>query len=177
MSTPFDDALAGFRLGESETCLRLDSVEDFNRATLALLRQARRELRILTPDFEPERYNTLEFRDALSAFMRRSRHTDTRILLGDPTIAIRWGHKVVNLARRMTSRLQLRQLGEEDFRGLRNEAWIVADGICLLRRDGMDGYAGSLVARSLPHAPRASQHFLELWERSGDIPDFRNLNL
>jgi hypothetical protein len=177
MSTPFDDVLAAFRLGESETFLRLDGVEDFNRATKALLQQARREVYILTPDFEPERYNNMEFRDALSAFMRTSRYTDTRILLGDPTIAVRWGHKVVSLAKRMTSKLQIRQLSEEDFQSLRNEAWIVADDICLLRRDGMDGYQGSLAARAIPHAQRASQRFLELWERAGDIPDFRTLNI
>lgn len=177
MSTPFDDVLAGFRLGESETFLRLDGVEDFNRATAALLAQARREVYVLSPDFEPERFNNMEFRDALSAFMRSSRHTDTRILIGDPTIAVRWGHKVVSLAKRMTSKLQIRQLPEEDFQGLQNEAWIVADDICLLRRDGMNGYQGSLASRAIPHAQRASQRFLELWERAAEIPDFRNLHL
>lgn len=177
MNTPFDQALAGFQLGESETFLRLEGVEDFNRATVALLQQAQREVYLLTPDFEPERYNNIEFRDALSAFMRRSRYTDTRILLGDPAIAVRWGHKVVALAKRMTSKLQIRQLREEDFQALANEAWIVADDICLLRRDGLDGYHGSLAARSIPHAQRASQRFLELWERAHEVADFRNLNL
>lgn len=175
MSTPFDDVLAGFSLGESETLLKLDSIDDFNRATHVLLQQARRELLILTPDFEPERYNNVEFADALSAFARRSRYSDVRILVGDPGIAIRWGHKVVTLARRLPTRLRIRQLDEDDFNP--DEAWIVADDIGLLRRDGTDGYKGSLAAKSIPHAQRASQRFTELWDRSCEIPDFRNLDL
>lgn len=175
--TPFELALDGFRLGESDTLLRLDGIGEFHRATTALLRQARREVYVLSPDLEPERYNVNEFRDTLSAFIRSSRYTDTRILLGDPTIAVRWGHRVVRLARRLTSKLHIRQLAEEDFRNLANESWIVADNICLLRRDGQDGYQGSLAARAIPHAQRASQRFLELWERAREIPDFRNLNL
>lgn len=173
--TPFDQALDAFQLGVSETFLRLDGVEDFNRATAALVGQTRRELYIVTPDFEPERYNNDAFADAISAFARRSRHSDVRILLGDPTIAVRWGHRVVTLARRLPTRLRIRQLDENDFE--RAEAFIVADDIGLLRRDSMDGYNGSLAARAIPHAQRASQRFTELWERSRSIADFRILDI
>lgn len=175
MSTPFDDVLAGFRLGESETLLKLDSLEDFHRAQLQLLRQVRRELFIVTPDFEPDRYNDTGFSEALSAFVRRNRHADARILLGDPAIALRWGHRVVNLSRRLTTRLRIRQLHEADYDP--EQAWMVADGIGLLRRDSTDGFKGMLSAKSIPHAQRASSRFIELWERSREIPDFRHLAL
>jgi hypothetical protein len=179
MTTPFDDVLAGFRLGESETLLRLDSLEDFQRATTALLGQTRRELYIVTPDFEPERYNDITFAEALSAFTRRSRYSDARILIGDPAIALRWGHKIVNLARRLPTKLRIRQLHEEDFdtTGERTEAWIVADDIGLLRRDGREGFKGMLAAKAIPQAQRASQQFSAMWERSREVADFRNLDL
>lgn len=173
--TPFDLVLEHFQLGESETFLRLDGIDQFNRATARLLAQAKRELCIVTPDFEPERFNNVVFADALSAFARRSRYAEARILLGDPSIAIRWGHKVVALARRIPTKLQIRQLDDEDITP--PEAFIVADDIGLLRRDSQDGYAGSLAARSIPYAQRASQRFTELWERSREIPDFRMLSL
>ncbi|MDF2445199.1 MAG: hypothetical protein K0S46_435 [Moraxellaceae bacterium] len=172
---PFDLALDSFQLGESETFLRLDGEHDFNRATARLLGQARREVYILTPDFEPERFNNVEFADALSAFARSSRYADTRILLGDPSVAVRWGHKVVALARRMPTRLRIRQIDEDDFDPA--EAFIVADDIGLLRRDSQDGYIGSLAAKSIPHAQRASLRFAELWERSRAIADFRILDI
>lgn len=173
--TPFDLALAGFRLGESETFLRLEGEEQFQHATAALVAQARRELFIITPDFEPARFNNVAFADALSAFARRSRFSDARILVGDPAIAVRWGHKVVTLARRMSSKLRIRQLDEDDI--AKAEAIIVADDIGLLRRDGPDGFQGSLASRAIPHAQRASQRFTELWERSREVPDFRLLDI
>lgn len=180
MSTPpepaaFDLALEGFRLGESETFLRLEGIVDFNRATGRLVAQTRRTLCIVTPDFEPERYNNDDFASALSAFLRSSRHAQARILLGDPGIAVRWGHRVVTLARRLPSKLQIRQLDADDINP--PEAVIVADGFGLLRRDGLDGYHGSLAARAIPHAQRAQQRFTECWERSRAIPDFRTLDI
>ena len=173
--TPFERALEGFRLGESDTVLRLDGLDDFKRATRTLLAQARREVYLLTPDFEPERFNNVDFVDALSAFARRSRYTDARILVGDPAIAVRWGHKVVALARRLPTRLRIRQLHEDDVDA--TEALIVADDIGLLRREGREGLKGSLVARAIPHAQRASNRFTEMWERSQEVADFRNLDI
>lgn len=175
MTTPFETVLAGFRLGESETLLKLDGKEAFSAAQLALLAQARRELYILTPDFEPERYNDIAFADALSSFVRRSRYSDARILVGDPRIALRWGHHVVTLAKRLTSNLRIRQLHEDDYDP--EEAWIVADGIGMLRRDGSEGLKGSLSAKSIPYARRASDRFAELWERAEEIQEFRNLHI
>lgn len=179
MSTPFDDVMAGFQLGESETFLRLDGAEQFSRAELALIRQARRKLYIVTPDFEPERYNSVFFADVLSSFIRRSRFVDARILIGDPTIAVRWGHKLVHLARRLPSKLLIRQLSREDFDTAeeRAQAWMVADDIGLLRRDPGDGMKGMLAAKSIPHAQRASDKFIELWERAREVKDFRNLDI
>jgi hypothetical protein len=183
MSTPFDSpfdspfeiALAAFQLGKSETFLKLDGIENFHAAQLTLLAQSKRTLYIVTPDFEPDRYNNAVFTDALSAFIRSSRFTDTRILLGNPAIALRWGHYVVKLAQRLTSTLLIRQIHEEDFDP--DAAWIVADNIGLLRRDGSAGLKGMLAAKAIPHAQRANDKFIALWERSRDIPDFRNLSL
>lgn len=178
MEHNFEYELAGFWLGTSDSLVHLSSCDEFNRATATLLQQARRRIFILTPDFEPERYNNEAFVDALTAFATRSRHSDTRILLADPAIAVRWGHKVVQLGRRLTSRLLIRQLGEEDLQEAGQEAWIVADDIGMLRRDGVQDYKrGTLNPNSIPHAQRASQRFLEMWERSTEVPDFRTLHI
>lgn len=179
MSTPFDDVLAGFQLGESETLLRLDGPEQFARAEHVLIRQTQRKLYILTPDFEADRYNTTAFADLLSAFVRRSRFTDARILVGDTAIAVRWGHKLVKLMQRLPGKLQIRQLSGEDFdtEKERIQAWMVADDIGLLRRDPVDGMKGMLAAKAIPQAQRASEKFLELWERAREVRDFRNLDI
>lgn len=175
MTTPFDAALEQFKLGESEELVRLEGIDEFCKAQRLLIGQAKREVFIMTPDLEPERYNEPEFASALSAFVRRSRFTDVRILVADPSIAIRWGHHVVKLGRRLTSNLKIRQLSGEDAR--RPEAWMVVDDIAMLRREGNDGFIGVLNPKSIPHAQRARRDFIEMWERSEEIPDFRQLHL
>ncbi|MCC2638180.1 MAG: hypothetical protein K0Q68_1899 [Moraxellaceae bacterium] len=174
-STPFDLALEGFQLGDSDTVLRLDGPDEFARATLALVAQTRRELCIVSPDFEPERFNNADFASALTRLARRSRHAEIRILVGDPTIAVRWGHKVVALSHRISSTLRIRQLDEEDFDP--QQAWMVADDIGLLRRDNAEVLKGSLVARAIPHGQRASEKFTQWWDRSREIADFRQLHI
>ncbi len=171
----FEEALSAFRLGNSDSLLRLDGPAEFSRATQALLQQVRRKLYILSTDFEPERYNTQEFADALSAFVRRNRYTQARILIADPDVAVRWGHKVVSLSRRLHSRLSIRQLHQEDLP--LTEAWMLADDIGLLKRDSLEALKGTLSAKSIPHAQRMARRFDELWERSHEIADFRILDI
>jgi hypothetical protein len=171
----FTRALDGFRLGESDTVLRLDGPDQFARATLAVVGQTRRELCIVSPDFEPERFNNDDFASALTRLARRSRWSDIRILIADPALAVRWGHKVVALSRRLPTTLRIRQLDDEDA-GAR-QAWLLADDICLLRRDDPEVLKGSLVARAIPHGQRAAQQFTEWWERSREVADFRQLHL
>lgn len=173
--TMFDETLAGFQLGDSETILRLGSLEQFQRAALLMLSQTRRQLHMVTPDLEPERFNNHDFVDALSAFARRSQYTETRILVGDPAIAIRWGHQLVALSRRLPTLIRIRQLHKDDYKG--SESWIVADDIGLIRRDGMDGYLGLLSAKSIPQAQRNNRLFTELWERAHEVAEFRELHL
>lgn len=179
MTTPpnqaFELALSSFVLGESEALVHLEGEDAFSRAQVLLMQQAKRELFILTPDFEPERYNEAGFADALSAFVRRSRFTDARILVGDPALAIRWGHQVVALGRRLSSNLKIRQLHDEDAKV--QHMWMVADDIGMLRREGTAGLKGILSAKSIPHAQRARRQFIEMWERSTEVPDFRQLHL
>lgn len=175
MTTLADDVLEGFRLGESETLLRLEGPEQMQKATLLLLSQAVRQVHIITPHLEADRFNTPEFADALSAFARRSRYAETRILVGDPSIAIRWGHRVVQLARRLPSLVQIRQLHHEDYNP--EEAWIVADDIGLLRRDGIDGFLGMISAKSVMQAKKNNRRFKEIWERAHQVQEFREMHL
>lgn len=171
--TIFDETLAGFRLGQSETLLRLDGPEQFHQATILLLSQTVRQLHIVTPDLESERFNHTDFADALSHFARRSQYTETRILVGEPGVAIRWGHQVVNLTRRLSSLIHIRRIHEDDFDP--EEAWIVADDMAMIRRDGMDGYKGLLSAKAIPAAQQKNRRFVEIWERAHEVAEFREM--
>lgn len=162
-------------LGETDSLWKLDGAQDMQTATEWLLASARRSVCILTPDFEPERFNTPEFASQLSAFARRSRYSEAFILLADPALAVRWGHHVVTLMQRIPDLIAIRQLHEDDMKAA--ESWMLADDIGLLRRHSPDGLTGILNPKAIPHAQDCRRRFTEWWERARDVRDFRRMHL
>lgn len=169
------ERLKTWETGSNAPLLRLEGLTEFSEAADRLVRQARRKLYIVTPDLEPERFNTGEFADAISAFARKNRHAEARILIAEPAIAIRWGHRLVRLSQRLPSSLMIRQFNQEDLP--LKEIWMLADGLSVLRRDSFELLKGSLSARSVPHAQRMVEWFEERWERSRQVPEFRQLDI
>lgn len=170
-----DEQLATFTLGESDIRLELTHLSMLKNAALALLAQSKREIFIITPDLEHSRFDNDEFIDALSAFARSSRHTCTRLLVADPLLAIKDGHRLINLMRKLSSLIEIRQVHEDDVD--LTQSWIVADNIGLLRCTNRDPWQGSLLPKGTPYAQQARSRFLEYWERASAVQDFRILSL
>lgn len=166
---------AAFQLDDSNSRLHLDGIDDFHRAAVTLLDRAQREVLIITPDFEPERYNNREFAEALSAFARRHRESRVKVLLGDPAIALQWGHHCLPLIQRLPSHIELRRVHPDDYAP--SVIVMIADQIGLLRRDNLDGYIGVLDGKAIPVAQQRSRQFHELWRRATPVPEFRRLSL
>lgn len=169
------EELAAFVLGESTDLIRLESARALRAAALSALRQADRELLLVTPDLEEPRYDNAAFVDALSGFVRSSKHTVCRILIGDPTEAIRYGHKLVPLLKRLSSRIEVRQLHEDDRDN--RDAWMVLDGVALLRCTDTVVWRGGLSPRAPAEARRCRDQFHQWWERAAPIPDFRDFRI
>lgn len=172
---PINEQLKTWEAGSESPLLRLAGLSEFAEAADKLVRQARRKLYIVSHDFEAERFNTAEFSDAVSAFVRKNRHAQARILIADPAIAIRWGHRIVRLSQRLPSSVQIHQFNQEDLP--LNEIWMMSDGLSVLRRDSFEVLKGSLSARSVPHAQRMVEWFDERWERSRQVAEFRLLDI
>lgn len=167
--------LPEFQLGQDSGRLPLPTLAHLRAAALEVLRQSTREVLLLTPDLETARFDNEDFVNALSAFARSSRHTVTRILVGDPADAVREGHKMVSLIRRLSSRIEIRRLHEEDFE--REEAWLLADMHALLRCTDRSPWQGSLIPREPTAGRRLRDQFQLWWERAEPVPDFRDLKI
>jgi len=110
-----DELIPQFQLGVSDIRIELSHLVMLQQAAIALLNEAQREILIITPDLEHDRFDNDDFCEALSAFVRSSRYTNTRILIADPQLAIEDGHRVVKLMRRISSLIEIRQLHEHDI--------------------------------------------------------------
>lgn len=170
-----DEQLPPFVLGETDIRIPLTHLVMMQSAAIALLAQSKREVLIVSTDLEHERYDNEHFVEALSAFARSSRHTTTRILLADPTLAVEDGHRLVKLMRKLSSLVEIRQLHEDDVESI--EPVIIADDIGLLRCTNRDPWQGSLLPKGTPYAQQARERFMEWWDRGDEVADFREIRI
>lgn len=172
-----DELLPPFILGETDIRVELSHLVMLQNAAITLLAQSKREILIVTPDLEHARFDNDEFINALSAFSRSSRYTVTRLLIANPSMAVTEGHRLVKLARKLSSLIDIRQLHDDDIDVSQPQAWIVADNIGLLRCTNRDPWQGSLLPKGTPYAQQARTRFMEWWERGAEIQDFRELGI
>ena len=92
-------------------------------------------------------------------------------------MAVTEGHRLVKLARKLSSLVDIRQLHEDDIDSSQPQSWLVADDIGLLRCINRDPWQGSLLPKGTPYAQQARGRFLEWWERGMEIQDFRELSI
>ena len=171
------ELLPSFILGETDIRVELSHLLMLQQAAIALLAQAKREILIVTTNLEHERFDNDDFINALSAFARSSRYATTRILVADTSLAVTEGHRLVKLARKLSSLVEIRQLHDDDIDSSQPQSWLVADDIGLLRCINRDPWQGSLLPKGTPYAQQARGRFLEWWERGEEIQDFRELSI
>jgi predicted GNAT family N-acyltransferase len=148
--------------------------DDFLDFAIALTRNTRRELFIQSPDLARDVFADAALIAALSDLARRSRYLRLCILLQHTDDLRRRSHPLVELARRLPSRIVLQRLREHPE--LSQETLLVSDRQGLLLRDG-----GSTVAVYRPDdralARRRWEQFKTLWTVSRADPELRSLRL
>lgn len=152
-----------------------ESRQDARSHSLALFGQARRSLCLYSPDLEPWLYNQGEIVQAATAFLLAHPRNRLRILLADPSPAVRQGHRLLGLARRLTSSLQIRTLNP-DYPA-QACAFLVVDECSLLVRPEPERAAGYALYQSPARARALQRQFDSAWERSLSHPDLRSFLL
>ncbi len=147
---------------------------EFRDAACELARSARLQLNILTYTFEREIYGHPDFVQAVQQLATRHARAKVRILIHSPEWASRSGHRLVELARRLSSFIELRELNEQD-RPLTSEL-LIADEKALLYRESPD----TMLARYCPDDPRQATPWLRrfegLWAGGEIVQGLRRLN-
>ena len=114
--------------------------------------------------------------DAIKALAIASERSDVRVLFDDQQEAVRNGHRLIHLARRLPSRIQLRQTLQDDCDPQACHA--LGDNTGLFEAIGWPRPSRiHLCAHRLPRAPRLARDFQTLWERAGTSPELRELRL
>jgi predicted GNAT family N-acyltransferase len=86
--------------------------EPFATLALELALTARRSLCIYSQQLDCEVFDSPEMVSAITALARRSRYSDVRMLINDPRPMIKQGHRLLELARRLSSTVHIRVIQE-----------------------------------------------------------------
>jgi hypothetical protein len=167
--------LEALRIGEDAREIRLESRADNQRLAAALVAQAVRTLEIFSRDLEAEIYEQPDFLEGIKALALRSQHVRIRILLQDPSRVVRDGHRLVEMARRLSSFIEIRRPGH-DHRDC-NEAFMIVDNTALLHRRLGDRYEGHACFKQPLRARELGNFFEEVWQRAAPHPELQRLHL
>ncbi len=163
------------KLGASDMEIELSSRADARHATDLLVEQAGFSLDIFSRDLDPFIYERAPFLQAVSRLCRDNSKSRIRFLVNDPVAAIRRAPRLIEMSRRLSSSIEIRQ-PHSDYLNY-NEAFLVADECGLIHRDFSDRYEGTVNFYAPVEAARKLAYFIEVWERSTTSPEFRRLYL
>ncbi len=160
---------------QPEGLLTLTSRGAIRDISLRLARQARREILILSRELDPAYYDQQPFLVAMRRLALTTHQDPVRMLVWEPRLPVNRGHRLVGLARQLSSRISIRRLGE-DFRD-RSDAFLIADGrgYCLRRQADTQEAVANLNAPREARLLRAE--FQQLWENSEESIELRRLHL
>lgn len=149
--------------------------EELHLHVLAMAAQSRRRIRIFSHDLEPTIYDQPDVLDALSRLARRSRFSRVEILVFDPRPAVRDSHRLIELARRLSSFIELRQVHADYLQDPTSFALFDDSGYVYRPQHAQyQGYGDY-------HAPHVClekhKYFQEVWEKSSPVQEFRRLYL
>lgn len=163
-----------FEIGKDDTLLSLPHGEA-SQGLASLIEGCRRTFWLRLPLLDGLTADSAVC-DAIKTLAISSERVDIRILFDSQEAAIRDGHRLIHLARRLPSRLQLRQTQQDDRDELACHA--IGDGTGLFEAKGWPRPARiHLCGHRLPQAPRLARDFQNIWERAGGNPELRELKL
>ena len=88
----------------------LTTLEEYRDAVAELANRSRRNLCIYTPDLEPQLYDQDCFLEPVKRLVLARGHARVRVLISDPARAVREGNRFMQMARRLTSFIDLRNV-------------------------------------------------------------------
>jgi predicted GNAT family N-acyltransferase len=162
-------------LGENRELIRLESREDNRLAANHMVEQGQLTLRLFTPNLDPRIFDTNKFIEAVKNLALASPHSKVYILIKDPTLAVTRGHRIVELARKISSHIFIHRAGEEDQD--RVDSFMVVDDVGIIHRPYADRYEGSMEFNNPGRARLLTKEFKDAWERSLPEPELRRLHL
>ena len=167
--------IGALQLGADSRELVFDSRAEVGELAVAFTGQVQHRLLLHTRDLEPVIFDRQPFLDAIRAMIQGYRHSCLHILLQDGRSAVQNGNRLIELSRRLSSRIQIRRPPAEYLKDC--ATFLLADNSGYLHRPLYSRYEGTASFNNPATVLRLQQYFMQVWERSQADAEMRRLHL
>ncbi len=142
----------------------LVSLNDFQEHSAKMLGDCRRKLQILSDTLDENIYGHTSLADAISQLARSGYQVDIQILVREFRPAIESGHKLLRLAQRLISKIQLKKMTQQPQDT--DMAFMICDMSGLVFQNDKTVYKGFANYKAAPEIKSLREEFIYLWERA-----------
>ncbi|MDJ0939651.1 MAG: hypothetical protein QNJ00_07790 [Woeseiaceae bacterium] len=153
----------------------ISTKEEMRQAAITIAKEAKRKVSIFTHDLEPGIYDDPEFLEVIKRLVLSQTYSRIRVLIADPTRAIKNGNNFVHLGRRLNTYIEFRHV-REDLR-THAEAFCIADETALVYRLQAPRWEGIADTHEPAVAKLYGKMFDEIWLASEVEVEFRQLGI
>lgn len=169
----YPDDFSPYEIGGNYQALLVNNAKGNSAAALSLIQQSRYKIDIFTHNLDPHILDKAEIADAISKFIRISPKSRLRILLADPALAIKQGHRLIELSRKFSSFIAIRQINQ-DFINT-PYCFLMVDDKALIYRPHASQYQGFVNYNARLECRQHQEFFDDVWECSEPASELRQL--
>ncbi len=153
----------------------ISTQEEMRQAVIDVVSESTRKVAIFTHDLEPGVYDDPDFLEIIKKLCLAQTYARVRVLIADPTRAIKNGNNFVQLGRRLNTYIEFRHV-REDLR-THAEAFCIADETALIYRLQANRWEGIADTFEPAVAKLYGKMFDEIWQASEVEIEFRQLGI
>ena len=153
----------------------ISTQEEMRQAVIDVASESNRKIAIFTHDLEPGIYDDPDFLEVVKKLCLSLSYARVRVLIADPTRAIKNGNNFVHLGRRLNTYIEFRHV-REDLR-THAESFCIADETALVYRLQASRWEGIADTYEPAVTKLYGKMFDEIWQASEVEIEFSQLGI
>lgn len=163
-----------YELGQSnDGAIEIGTRDENADAALELIKQATQKIAIISRELDPFVFDQLELVEAMKNVVLNNRHAEVRIIVFEPELISRRGHKLLDISGKLSSFIHFRKAANE-YKSF-NESVVIADEIGYLFRENYERYRGKVNFNSRRESKSLLDVFNNMWETAKPDPNLRRV--
>jgi len=164
-----------YSLGNTDSELSLETREEHQLATVAILQQARRQVDIISRELDASVYDQPALIDAMKSMILNNRRARVRIIIFEAQTLSQRGHQLLQLASDLSSFIEIRE-GSREHESY-SEAMLVADSCGFIHRYAWDRYEANANFNNRHQCRALLNTFERMWEQAASSVHLRRLSI